>query len=1667
MVGLMKTPWLFVFIAFLALSPSFLQAQTAPTFTSTPELSGTYNTVYHYPVKTSDDDASPREIILSSGILPNGVTLTDNGDGTAELQGTPLEIGSFPVELKVRETGSPFLEEAQAFTITVKAILTVTADDQTRVYGQSNPAFTVSITGFLNGDDETELDAMPAASSLADQNSNVGSYTITAAGGSDDLYDFNYQAGTLSISKASISVVADAQSMVYGDAIPTLTAQYSGFVNGDDETDIDTKPSINTTAMATTGAGTYSITPSAGSDNNYVFTYTASSLTIGKATLQVIADAQSKVYGTINPALTYQYTGFVHGDDATVLNTQPGISTTALTTSPVGSYLITPTGGTDNDYTYSYATAQLTVTQATLSIIATNKSITYGQAIPTLTYTYSGFVGGDNAADIDVLPSISTTAISTSGAGVYPITPSGGSDNNYAFSYTSANLTIGKASIQIATDAKSMTYGQALPTLTAAYSGFVFSDGVAEIDLLPSISTAATSASNVGTYPITANGASDNNYNFTYTSANLTITKATLQVTADAKTKVYGTTNPTLTYQYAGFLNGDDATVLNTQPNITTSANATSHVGTYAINVSGGSDNNYNYSYTGALLTVTPATLDVTADNKTRVYGAANPTFTKVYSGFVNGDSQADLTTIPALSTSATATSNVGVYSIDVSGGVDDDYSLQYHAGQLTVTKATVNVTVSNATKIYGQPNPTFPLIFSGFANGETESVIDDLPVASTTAGLNSNVGTYPITVSGGLDNNYGFTYGSATLTITKATATVQITSLLQNVDGSPKPVTVTTTPVGLTTTITYNGSATVPTAKGTYTVIATIQDTNYQGTSTATYVLNGPPFMLSTPTLNINEDSGSNSLNLSTFVSDTEQAANTLQYTVVSMTNSALFQQATISGTSLNVTPAADKYGSGSITVRITDSQSLFVETPVLVTVANVQDAPVFTSNPITVGAQDVLYTYNITAADIDLTDALTISNIIALPSWLTLTNTGNGTATLSGTPGAANIGTSGVAIKVTDDKGNFTQQFFDINVLEGQFPPQFTSTAITTARENTVYSYTATTSDFNGDPITYTAPTLPAWLTAAANGTGGFVLTGTPSLSHVYFENGNQDFPVVIRATDDTGLFTEQTFQIRVLYENSPPTVTLPSTTLTLNEDQAVYDFNLTGITDGGEVGQVITITATPSPTNVTQATVAYQSPQNTATVHIQPLSNANGTATITIRLQDNGKASKNFVVNTVTVTVNPVNDPPSITSTPTLRVNGGSGYSYNVIATDPDASDNLTFQLLSAPAWLNINAVNNHEALISGTAPANGSDALVKIRVSDPPGTTNDQEFTLIVNKPPVLQSTIAETNEDVTLELNKAFFQNLVSDPNADEIVKLKITQLPQGQLKFNGQNLAVGSEIQWNSFSLITYVPPLDYFGADSFGWNVSDGLLYANADASINLTIVTQNDPPEIKNLETAPITFSQGDAGAAISSQLTVIDVDDANLQSAVVSISESFEAATDELAYAKPADETSPITASFNKQTGELTLSGEASKSAYERALRNVKYKSTFLGQTDALSRKISMKVSDLISTSATVQRSLNIIRVLPDIEVVNAFTPNGDGVNDTWDFSNLIAYEAVKIFVFDGNGRRVYECKENNCAWDGKFKGKELPPGQYLYTIDLENGARQYQGTVTLLK
>src|SRR4029079_3321616 len=104
--------------------------------------------------------------------------------------------------------------------------------------GAAAPTYTAGFDGLVNGDTRDDVSGL-VVSGTAPAQPAVGTYDITASGASSPNYDITFGTGTEHVTPASLTITADDKTRVYGDDSPTYTASYDGFVNGDDEGDVD------------------------------------------------------------------------------------------------------------------------------------------------------------------------------------------------------------------------------------------------------------------------------------------------------------------------------------------------------------------------------------------------------------------------------------------------------------------------------------------------------------------------------------------------------------------------------------------------------------------------------------------------------------------------------------------------------------------------------------------------------------------------------------------------------------------------------------------------------------------------------------------------------------------------------------------------------------------------------------------------------------------------------------------------------------------------------------------------------------------------------------------------------------------------------------------------------------------------------------------------------------------------------------------------------------------------------------------------------------------------------------------------------------------------------------------------------------------------------------
>lgn len=535
-------------------------------------------------------------------------------------------------------------------------------------------------------------------------------------------------------------------------------------------------------------------------------------------------------------------------------------SATAPTNAGTYPVVASTTGGVEG-----IANGTLTVNKALLTVTANDATREYGQANPAFTATLSGYFGADTTANATTgTAGLTTTALVNSNIGPYPIVPTLGTlaSGNYSF----PNLVNGTLTVTKATNAS---------VAVNAQGGTIFYDGQPHV--ATSVTTPAglnvtytyngnASAVNANSYTVVATIADNNADAGTATTGNgsLVISKVAITANGTVLTRTYGDTSPILPvtpvvgtdYTFTGLVNNETGSVVNGSPALSTTAVAAttgpdtpgSPVGDYPITVAIGSLNATNYNvtaFTSGTLRIGKRSLNLQANSITLEYGQPNPPtlgYSVVTSTLAPGDTAAIAITggAPGVSSTRTPTSNVGVYPITLTQG-----SLVFSPNYQIGSTVNGNITVTQATTAaVTVPSPT--VTFNGAPQGVTPVI--------TPAGLNANVtyngsatvptnaGTYAVVATINDPNAAGNPTGNGTLVINKAAASVSVFNLFQQQNGTPRPVTVATTPAGLTVDVTYNGSTTAPTAPGTYAVVATVNEPNYQGSSTATLRVGGPP---------------------------------------------------------------------------------------------------------------------------------------------------------------------------------------------------------------------------------------------------------------------------------------------------------------------------------------------------------------------------------------------------------------------------------------------------------------------------------------------------------------------------------------------------------------------------------------------------------------------------------------------------------------------------------------------------------------------------------------------------------------------------------------------------------------------------------------------------------
>jgi gliding motility-associated-like protein len=659
------------------------------------------------------------------GDVVNLVSIGATGTFINKNVGTGKSVTTSGFTLGGTDAGNYTLTQPSSAANITTAGLTVSGVTANKVYDETTAAILntggASLVGVF-GADVVTLVSTGATGTFLNKNVGTGKSVSTSGftlGGTDaGNYTITQPGLTSNITPAGLTVTGvTANNRVYdGTNAATLNTGslvLAGVMGGDVVTLVSTGA---TGTFVNKNAGTGKIVSTSGftlggtNVGNYTLTQPSTTANITAAGLTISGvTANNKVYnGTTTATLntgSAVLSGVIGGDVVTLV---PTGATGTFANKNVGTGKSVSTsgftlGGTDaGNYTITQPSSVANITTAGLTVsgVTANNKVYDG--------TTAASLNTGSAALVSVFGTDAVTLVSTGATGTFADRNVGSgkvvSTSGFNLGGTdSGNYTLTQPSLiaDLLPKAVTITANDFIKHFNTilTFTGNEFTaEGLIPGDAVPSViisSPGAPASADVGKYVISIAGGADDNYQFSYVNGTLTVGKSTLIVMADNKTKVYGSENPELSITYSGFFKNEDASVLDVNPVVTTTALNTSNAGSYDITLSGGSDNNYDLTLVNGSLEIVKAPLTITAEDKTKVYGEVNSDLTITYSGFVLGQDQNVLDVLPVAETDANLDSDAGNYDINITEAADKNYSFIYNKGTLNIKKADQVITFS------------------------------------------------------------------------------------------------------------------------------------------------------------------------------------------------------------------------------------------------------------------------------------------------------------------------------------------------------------------------------------------------------------------------------------------------------------------------------------------------------------------------------------------------------------------------------------------------------------------------------------------------------------------------------------------------------------------------------------------------------------------------------------------------------------------------------------------------------------------------------------------------------------------------------------------------------------------------------------------------------------
>lgn len=495
-----------------AVSFTFAGAETGATYAYTFSSSG------------GGTDVTGNGTIVSATDRVTGINLSGLGDGTVTLSAV-LTDAAGNTGVSVTDTRIKKTNTAPTVTgVSVAGILTV-GEQLTGHYTFTDPDGDTeagSAYRWYRSDDDTGTGKTVISGALSRlytlQGGDRGKYiSFEVTPGDGDMSGSAVESSPVGPVKADQSVTFPAISAkTYGDATFTLGDAYTDRELLVTYTAADPKVvNINGNQATILRAGSTTITAvQPGDSQTNPAVAVEQTLTVNKAPLRITADDQSKVYGATDPALTVSYNGFVHNDEETLL--EGTLSVSRAPGEDAGTYAITATGYTSDNYAISYTGGIFEITRAAITVTADGQTKVYGTADPELTYTVSPALAGNDT--------FTGMPVRETGEAVGEYTIAQGAltaGRNYNITFEEAILTITPANLEhIIFDDGGFTYDGSVHRLSVT--------GRLPADV--SVTYLNNGRTDAGTQTVTARIDGGENYRDTELTATLTVYRATQHI---------------------------------------------------------------------------------------------------------------------------------------------------------------------------------------------------------------------------------------------------------------------------------------------------------------------------------------------------------------------------------------------------------------------------------------------------------------------------------------------------------------------------------------------------------------------------------------------------------------------------------------------------------------------------------------------------------------------------------------------------------------------------------------------------------------------------------------------------------------------------------------------------------------------------------------------------------------------------------------------------------------------------------------------------------------------------------------------------------------------------------------------------------------------------------